>query len=71
MVYYCKFLMMGFTPAEAWQLWKYKLSLFNTKTYNVLKYCWLKFVILREKLRQKYHDDLCEECDYGSIGGRK
>ena len=21
-----------------------------------------------EKLRQKYLDDLCEECDYGSIG---
>ena len=67
MVYYCKFLMMGFSPSEAWQLWKYKLRLFNTRTYNIMKYCWLKFVILREKIRLKYQKDLEDECNYGCI----
>lgn len=53
-------LMQGFTLKEAFELYKFKLKLFNTRTYNVLKLIYLWLVIQKAKLanlKNKYSNN--------------
>ena len=42
--------MGGFTLRQSWELWKYKLQLFNPTTWHVLNIIWLWLDIQRMKV---------------------
>ena len=41
--------MGGFTLRQSWELWKYKLQLFNPTIWNTLKFIYLCLYIQRAK----------------------
>ena len=50
MIYIARCLMGGFTLRQSWELWKYKLQLFNPTTWHVLNIIWLWLDIQRMKV---------------------
>lgn len=49
MIYMARCLMGGFTLRQSWELWKYKLQLFNPTIWNTLKFIYLWLYIQRAK----------------------